>query len=127
MPRIRNLLLAGLMVVCASCTAQKSPKELIIGKWESIDGDVKTSVEFMKDGTAKATRGVLPMTGRYQWIDDQTLDMEVDNPLAGSSLGNIPGKELPKTVNFRSKVTVTKTELTTVDPDGKTVHFRRMK
>ncbi len=117
---------AALALLVSSCG--NKPKDLIVGKWESTE-EPKEVVEYGKDGTAKTTVGPLTMTATYKFIDDNTMELEVDNPLAG---GGVVGVDVgPKKLKIQTKVTVTKDELTITgkDKDGKekTTKYKRVK
>ncbi len=125
---------AALALLISSCG--NKPKDLIIGKWEATDDKDKGVVEFNKDGTFKITSGPFSMNGTYKFVDDNTIEMEMDNPLAGGvDMPSVPGGvkiDLPKKITTKSKVKVTKDELTMTELDkdgkeGKTTKGKRVK
>ena len=73
------ILLAGL--VLGACSSSNK----IIGTWEDQYGD---QYEFYEDGTAVVTSYGVPITGSYEFIDDDTLKFNFDGllGLAGSPI-----------------------------------------
>jgi hypothetical protein len=64
-----------------SCGGSKS-KDLLVGKWECKDEgkDKGLVVEFTKDGTSNMTIGPITLKAKYKFIDDNTVEMEMENP-----------------------------------------------
>jgi len=86
------------------------PKRAIIGRWRGIQGpDVADTVEFFKDGTMSIVEKGIPMGGEYKFIDDNHLKTVVG----------------PVTIVF--EVSISKNELTMVDPKGTVYKYRRIK
>jgi len=89
-----SLLLLGVCLLSVSCTrkgsADNKSQELLIGRWWSMVGTERVTLEFAKDGTSKTTLVGQTTNGTYKWVDDNTI-----------------GKQ-------RAKVTVTQDELTMV-------------
>ncbi len=52
-----------------------NPKELIIGKWEEIDG--KGTIEFFKDGTTYSMGGEAVINGTYKLIKKDQIKMVI--------------------------------------------------
>src|SRR5262245_63214587 len=114
------------VALCLSACASK-PKDLIIGKWEPTDSAEKGTLEFAKDGTMKMGTGPISIQAKYKFIDDQTMEVEMENPLGGLGAGAGGVQvQIPKTITSRVKVSVTKDELTTTDDKGKTTKFKRV-
>src|SRR5260370_9042420 len=91
------LLLVGVCLLSVSCTrkgsADNKSQELLIGRWWSMVGTERVTLEFAKDGTSKTTLVGQTTNGTYKWVDDNTIELN--------------GKQ-------RAKVTVTQDELTMV-------------
>ncbi len=55
------------------------PRELIVGKWDSLDAKEKGSVEFGKDGTVEVIDGQAgPLKGTYTFLDDKNIEIVLD-------------------------------------------------
>ena len=74
-------------------------RELVIGKWSPGKDEDKTTIEFTKDGKIKILGGQIAIDGKYKFIDDST--MQVDMSFGGEEK------------SVRLKFTVTQDELTT--------------
>jgi uncharacterized protein (TIGR03066 family) len=87
--------------------AADKPKDLIVGKWETLtEGTSKgVIVEYKADGSVTASKGekVIP-TGKYKFVEDDL--MEFESKLAGNVI--------------KYRVKVTKDELVTTDEKTKT-------
>ena len=88
----------------ATFAADPKPKDVILGKWESLDGISKgVIVEFKKDGTTEASyNGKVMTTGKYKFIDDDTMEFEqtflnTKQPLIMKFRMQIKGDELTQT------------------------------
>jgi|SRR2546425_3054883 len=53
----------------------KRPQDLIIGKWWSMAGSQKVTLEFTKGGKYNTTVGGQTTKGTYKWLDDSTLEL----------------------------------------------------
>jgi hypothetical protein len=107
--RKTSILLVALCLLSAACTrkgsADNKSQELLIGRWWSMVGSEKVTLEFAKDGTSKTTLVGQTTNGTYKWVDDNTIELN--------------GKQ-------RAKVTVTQDELTMVI-GNETSKFQREK
>jgi|GEM_PF-3709334 len=126
MRRLQFCVLALLVALIASCGTQ-SPRDLLLGKWELIEDKEGGTVEFEKDGKFRGTRGFITVQGKYKWTDDKTLEVDVENPLAGltAKLGKMPednGLKMKYTL-----VSINRDEMVANDAAGKTLKFKRMK
>jgi hypothetical protein len=106
----------GLLVTVSGCGS--SPKDMIIGKWETTqkqgDVEVKITVEFTKDEVKMSAMGLDFPPGKYKWVDNDNIEVTMKGP---------DGKEKTE----KSKVKVTKDELEMPDPEGKVTKFKRAK
>ncbi|HLB90009.1 MAG TPA: hypothetical protein VJK29_20290, partial [Terriglobales bacterium] len=104
-----SILLIALSLLSVACTrkgsADNKSQELLIGRWWSMVGSEKVTLEFAKDGTSKTTLVGQTTNGTYKWVDDSTIELN--------------GKQ-------RAKVTVTQDELTMVI-GNETSKFQREK
>jgi hypothetical protein len=97
---------------------EKKPKDLILGKWESVDGVSKgVVVEFKADGTTTATfKERTISTGKYKFVEDDVMEFEP----------TFLGKGEKLTVRFRMKIAGD--ELTQTDLNTKIEkHLKRVK
>ncbi len=88
--RATLLLVPGLALLLSSCAARTGPpappvpnKKELPGKWKNTSpGEFVEDYEFGDDGTFKVNfHGMAkPVTGKYSWSDDRTLDLEYDTP-----------------------------------------------
>lgn len=70
------LSLSFLSVACAQKTPTASKvRELILGKWWSMVGSEKITIEFAKDGTYKNIFLGQTTNGTYKWLDDSTIEL----------------------------------------------------
>jgi len=76
-------LVARFVVLFAAVTItatadEKKPKDLILCKWESVDGISKgVVVEFKADGTTTATfNGKSMPTGKFKFVEDDVMEFE---------------------------------------------------
>ena len=110
MPAVRAVVVALWMLVAASLNTAPKNAELIVGKW---DIGMNTIIEYKKDGTFVMTVGTLAVNGKYKFITDDTIEVEL-------TVGD-------KTKSNRLKVAFKDDEMTTTDPDGKTNKLKRVK
>ncbi|MBV9470466.1 MAG: hypothetical protein JO316_21170 [Abitibacteriaceae bacterium] len=82
-----------------------SPQGLILGKWETGQGDTEIKAEFAGDGTAKITMLGQTLQGTYKF-DGENLEWTVNGI----------------TTKFQAKVTTTELDVTS---DGKMVIYKR--
>ena len=102
-PIVVVLILIGLFPLAALADDPK-PKDVILGKWESIDGVSKgVIVEFKKDGTAEASyNGKVMTTGKYKFNEEDVMEFEqtflnTDKTLIMKFRMQIKGDELTQT------------------------------
>src|SRR5262249_12992630 len=60
------------------------PRVQIVGKWEELREPrpaVPSTVEFTRDGILRGSLGTLTVTGTYKFLDDQTIETAMPNPL----------------------------------------------
>jgi uncharacterized protein (TIGR03066 family) len=106
-----GLALFLLVLSSAPGTAQANKnKELIVGKW---DIGMSTVFEYRKDGTMLMTIGKVEVPGKYKFVNDDTIEVEIT--LMGKTRSN------------RLKVVIKEDEMTTTDPDGKSNKLTRIK
>jgi hypothetical protein len=103
------LIILCLVFALASCAG--NPRDLIVGKWQKVDGS--DMIEFYQNGTLniKGTAGLFKKsgTGTYKFIDDGRVKLE----MGGSGI--------------EVKITVSKEELTLTDPEGTVLKYRSVK
>jgi hypothetical protein len=114
MRTVSRLLPALLLVFLAGCA---KPKDLIIGKWEVVEGAMKgQTLEFTKDGTVRMpTIGNLVAEVKYAFVNDDTV--EVDMPVLFS-------KDVVKKTRYT--VAIKKNEMTATDDKGKAMQMKRI-
>jgi hypothetical protein len=112
---------ASLVLVVTLLTSafadDKKPKDLVLGKWESLDGLSKgVIVEFKDDGTTTASfKGKVQTTGKFKFVEDDVMEFEPTF---------VGGKKL--TPRFRIKIM--DDELTQTDLNTKIEkHLKRVK
>jgi len=101
-----TLLIVGLILMLALTACGSSPKDQIIGKWQSSESwagfPEGTTFEFTRDGRLIADSGEKSPTASYTWVDDntmnwhlefdgKTLDMKVHVEISGDTLGMTQG------------------------------------
>jgi hypothetical protein len=124
---LRCLAVALIALGVASCAGQ-SPKQLLIGKWETVEEKEVGTIEFEKDGKLRGTRGIMAIQGKYRWLDDKTVELDVDNPFAGlaSKFMKVPDEGVIK--RKYNLVSINQDEFVATDAaDGKTLKFKRAK
>jgi hypothetical protein len=107
-----------------------SPQRRILGHWESIDQPPAGALEFRADGTliARPSNGAT-VQARYRFLDSQTLELELPNPLRQMQqavIGRLPrlGQALaaqlsPETIRGTATiVSLSRRELVLRTPDG---------
>jgi uncharacterized protein (TIGR03066 family) len=98
-------------------------KDLIVGKWEGKEDvggkEAKMLVEFTKKGDLKASISFdgmdLKVTGKYKFIDDKNIEVDVTGP---------DGKSKTEKNKIEK---LTEQTLILIDPDGKKVELKRVK
>jgi hypothetical protein len=115
-------LLASCALLLVGCAGK--PKDLILGKWEYIEGGDRKGqkIEFTNDGVVKlevhwmgpigkpaAPSGPVTEKGEYKFTDDDNLEIDV------------PGIQW-----IKAKVRVTKDELTMTDAQGNTRKLKKV-
>jgi hypothetical protein len=88
--RARQLIVGGLALLLGACSGGGGPpppalnKQLLPGTWKNVAAERQfvTGYEFAGDDTLKMTvRGMeQPVSGRYTWSGDRTLDVEFEAP-----------------------------------------------
>lgn len=117
---------AVLCLVAVSC-GKSSPQKLIIGTWEMTEGSETTRLEFEKDGTVRGTRGFFTLVGRYSWANENTVEIQLDNPLAKAFPEKL-GKMAESVLKFRYVISsIDREQMTATDANGKQLQFKRVK
>lgn len=77
------VIMLGLLfaAIAQSGPVAKKPQDLIIGKWWSMAGSQKIILEFGKNGAYSSTFGGQTSKGTYKWIDDDTLELNGQQPV----------------------------------------------
>lgn len=83
-----------------------SPQSLILGKWE-VEGAIKMTAEFNRDGTAKLTMFGQTVQGTYKLDGDNMLEWSLNGRTT------------------KGKVNVTATQLELTDDQNRTIKYRR--
>ena len=99
-----------LLLVAGWVYAAPKNAELIVGKW---DIGMNTIMEYKKDGGFVMTVGTVVVNGKYKFISDDTIEVEV-------TVGD-------KTKSNKLKVAFKDDEMTTTDPEGKMNKLKRIK
>ena len=98
------------VILIAIFSLSSISERAIVGRWRGTQGpDVAEIIEFFKDGTMSIVEREVPMGGEYKFINDNHLKTVVG----------------PMTIVF--KVSISKNELTMVDPSGMVYKYRRVK
>jgi hypothetical protein len=124
------LCLACLALMLSSCAP--NPRELIIGKWEFEKDNKKGTVEFIITGNFTFQLGTTNLAGKYRFVDDATVEVELKNPIADffNKLGaNLDPNKQQQDAMIRlryTQVRVTRDELRAVDQDGREFKARRV-
>jgi uncharacterized protein (TIGR03066 family) len=116
MRTIRPLLAVGLALTLAGfACADPKPQEAIVGKWEPQDEKAKgkATIEFIKGGKLKVTRGEMVIEGTYKFVSEDTVEVML-------TFGT-------DTKTEKLKVKVGDKEMETTDAGGKTEKFTRLK
>jgi hypothetical protein len=104
-------------IFVAGCSSK--PQDLIIGKWKAKKQvgpqkkEIEGTVEFQKDSTLKIAAEGHEISGKYVFVDDNTIEVEM------TLLG--------MTKKDKSKVSVTKDTLTVTDSKGEATTYMRDK
>jgi uncharacterized protein (TIGR03066 family) len=117
MRTLRWVALGCLVLVIAGCGSGKN-QDLIVGKWEakqSVGGkEITLTTEFAKDGKMKVGMGPITMEGKYKFVDDNNIEVEME----------MMGQKKTE----KNKIeTLTKEKMVLVDPQGKKQEFTRAK
>jgi hypothetical protein len=135
------LVLVGLAVLLLVWAwGGSSPRELIVGTWQTADQPSAGTIEFRRDGTfiARST-GTASISAKYRFLDDKTLEIEVPNPLWAAQeaiFAKLPraqqqqqtGPLLPETLRGTlTIVKVTRTDLVTHTANDGTKRFKRVR
>lgn len=90
--------------------AKDKPQDLIVGVWEIVTDDPKkkSTVEFKPgDDVVLAMEG-LEMKGKYKFVEDEVIEVKMKPPVPPDA----------KEESHKSKVKVTKDDLSITDLDG---------
>lgn len=118
MKRLHLISIGLLCMLVAACEKQSSPssgskpvsslKDQIVGKWqEGQDADAE-EMEFARDDTVTVTMGPIKMKGKYKVENDDSLNVEMENPL-----------DPTKTKSLKLKASLVKDELTLTNAEEK--------
>lgn len=105
----KSLIICILMVIIlfiSGCTNLSNPENIIIGKWQEIEGT--ETIEFYKDGTISIV-GDISVNGDYKFIDDNTMRVDF------GSLGSLV-----------LKTSVSNDELILTEPDGDVTKYKKV-
>lgn len=109
--KIKNLLLSSVILLSllhlTACSGQKN----IVGKWQDVQGT--ESMEFFKDGTVTAKAGGMSLGGKYSFVDDERIKIEL------GGMGALAGPTI-------AKVAISGNELTLTDENDKPTKYRRV-
>ncbi len=105
-----SLVTALACLFMAGCS--KSPKDLIIGKWQMPKDE--GTVEFTKEGECKMVMGPLNITGKYTFPEEKKVKIEV----------SMMGETQTQLLTIES---VTNDLLVTIDEKGKRDELKRAK
>jgi major membrane immunogen (membrane-anchored lipoprotein) len=73
---ISVLSLSVLFVACSKRTANTgNMQEALVGRWWSMAGSQKITMEFAKDGTYKTVMGDQTTNSTYKWLDESTIEL----------------------------------------------------
>ncbi|OAI51356.1 hypothetical protein AYO44_00675 [Planctomycetaceae bacterium SCGC AG-212-F19] len=112
--RITGMLATACLLLLVSSPIKSAQtgkaKDLIVGKW---DIGMNTVFEYKKDGTFVMTVGTVAINGKYTFVSDDTMEVEI-------TVGD-------KTRKNRLKVVIKDNEMTTTDPEGKSNKLTRIK
>jgi uncharacterized protein (TIGR03066 family) len=104
----------SLAFLASACSSK--PRDQIIGKWSGKDGETDVNVEFNNDGTMKTEKAAgepKSFSGKYKFVDDNTIEMEMD-------VGD-------QKQTRKAKVTIEKDKLTLTDEKDKKLEFTKAK
>ncbi|MCS6977672.1 MAG: hypothetical protein NZM31_11795 [Gemmatales bacterium] len=126
MRRFTILTVAVVCLLAVSC-GSRSPRQLILGTWETNDGGETIRLEFEKDGSVRGSRGIFTLTGRYSWPDENTVEIHLDNPFAKIAPEKL-GKLAESVLKFRYTISaIDREQMTATDANGKQLSFKRVK
>jgi DNA-directed RNA polymerase subunit RPC12/RpoP len=131
------LLVVGIAVAVWALAAARDPRERILGAWESTDQPSGGTVEFHRDGklTVRPVDGGT-ITAKYRFLDDNTLELEVANPLRSLQKDMVGRLRLPQSVQRQvpetlrgtaAIVKLTRSVLVTRSTSDGEKHFRRVR
>lgn len=88
MIRLTAALASAALLLGTAGAAEKKPRDLIVGKWESQDDLSKgVVVEYKDDGTTAASfEGRSLSTGRYKFVEDDVMEFEPTFAKGGKGL-----------------------------------------
>jgi len=102
--KLNIALLACVTLFLSACAP--SPQSLILGKWE-VEGAIKMTAEFNRDGTAKLTMFGQTVQGTYKLDGENMLEWSLNGRTT------------------KGKVNVTATQLELTDDQNRTIKYRR--
>ncbi len=77
-----TVVLAVLIALVVTGVISTGAKSAIIGRWQAdlgyvmLWGHVTENLEFFPNGSVTSNREIAVFTGRYEWLDDQTLRID---------------------------------------------------
>jgi hypothetical protein len=95
------------LALLVSCSAKSS----IVGKWQEIGGD--ETLEFFKDGTISAVSKGMTLGGKYSFVEDNRMKLE---------LGGIGALAGPMIIT----VSISGGEMSLTDPKGKVSRYKKI-
>src|SRR5437899_2199112 len=101
------LLMLAVVAVFVSCSTKSS----IVGKWQEIGGT--ETLEFFKDGTLSVVNKGTAITGKYSFLDDTRIKLEI-----GGIVGALAGSQIVT-------VSIADGELSLTDQKGKVSRYRK--
>ncbi len=78
--------LLALLIVVLTLTACGGGKNAIVGTWEDADG---FQVTFAEDGTMTVGDGEFEVSGTYEFIDKDTIEVNLDTTGLGIALWDV--------------------------------------
>jgi hypothetical protein len=121
--RYLRCVLLGLAALLVGSCGSNSPKDLLLGKWENSEGKEALTLEFERDGTTRGQLGFLTAQGKYQWLDEKTIEVQIESPLIA-----LASKNSESTIKLKyTLVSISRDELVVDDATGKTIRFKRVR
>jgi hypothetical protein len=76
------LLLVGGVVAIIFLAGGGNNRERIIGTWRSTNSPIVVTLDFSRDGTLTQDLGMMKVTQKYRFLNDNTIEVELQNPMA---------------------------------------------